>query len=59
MQRHTSLEPEPPSLGPSRPFLLGWLLLVMAFADDKPSQWHLDPLGPRPFRVALEGKRHW
>ena len=63
MQRHTSLEPEPPSLAPSRPSLLGsllgWLRLVMAFADDKPSQWHLDPLGPRPFRVTLEGKRHW
>ena len=56
MHRHTSLGPEPPFLVPSRLLPLGFSHRVMAFAHDKPSQWHPGGPNPIPWRLALRSE---
>ena len=48
MHRHISLGLEPLGVGPSTLLPLGLLRLVMAFAHDKPSQWHPGEPGFHP-----------
>jgi hypothetical protein len=53
MHRHISLGLEPLGVGPSTLLPLGLLRLVMAFAHDKPSQWHPGEPGfhPHPTKI--------